>query len=87
MWVRLLAGQLIRGEALAKYLAHSKIKALAVIQAPAIVISECLVIQIAEQVKRLNTHICAAKRSLEQGPKILTAVDVDFATNLLYRVA
>src|SRR5580700_2169735 len=49
----------------------------------AIVVAVGLLIQVAEQMERLNTHVGALDGALQERPEILQSVGMDFATNVL----
>src|SRR5665213_625339 len=50
------------------------------------VIAERLLIEVSEQMERLNTHIGTAHRSLKQAPEVLHAVRVDIAIHVSFGV-
>ena len=78
-FVRLLTGELIPCEALTNDLADGKIEPLSIIHAFAIVIAEHLLIEISEQVERLDRNVGSLQAALEQGPEVLQSVGVNFA--------
>src|SRR5665213_951626 len=78
------------GQPLARNLGKSQSKALGIVEriirGSAIVVPEALLIQIAEQVERLNAYIGSVDATLEKAPKVLQAVCVNLAINVLNRV-
>jgi hypothetical protein len=45
--------------------------------------AKCLLIEVAEQVKRLHADVGSRKRPLQQNPKVLQPIRVDFAAHML----
>jgi hypothetical protein len=77
---RHLAGEFLVHEPLPYNLTHGQIKAVAVVQRVflrgAIVVTEGLLINVAEQVERLDTHIRSVDPALEQAPKVFQPVGI-----------
>src|ERR1017187_7200245 len=59
---------------------------LAIVQALAGIVAECLFIKIPEKVKRLHADIGAMDTALQQRPEVLQTVGMDFTAHVLYRV-
>ena len=63
--LRLLPGELIKGEPFANDLAHGQIETLAVVKALAVVVAERLLVKVPEQVEGLDAHVGAAQPALQ----------------------
>jgi hypothetical protein len=65
---------------------HSQLKAVAIanemIFLGAIVVAEHLLIQVAEQVKRLNCYVCALQSALEQAPEVFKTIRMNLSINI-----
>jgi hypothetical protein len=80
-----LPGEFIVGQSLAGDLANSEVEALGIGHL-AIVEAKRLFIAVGLQVKRLDAHVRALQRSLEQAPEVLKTIRVDRAANVFFRV-
>lgn len=80
-----LAGEFGVGEPLANDLRYRRAEALR-IGSVTLVKAKCLFIQIPEQVERFHADVGSVQATLQQRPKLLKSVRVDFAANLFYRV-
>jgi hypothetical protein len=63
--------QLIERQPLPDNLANRQIEAVFIAEAHAIIVPESLLVQIAEQLERLDRNVCPIDSPLEQRPKIL----------------
>lgn len=71
-----LTRQLIIRESLAYDLPHGNIEPLRIVEAPAVVVPKALLIEIPEQMERLDTHIDPVDPALQKAPEILKTVRV-----------
>jgi hypothetical protein len=78
----ILAGYLVIREALSEDVARNTLEASAVMEQLAEVVSENLLIQIAEQMERLDTNVRSLESALEETPKVFQAVRVNLAINV-----
>src|SRR5262249_32135767 len=85
-----LANEFLIGESLASDLRHHQTETICVILwvvfGSAILETEFLLVQVAEQMKRLNRNIRAMNATLKQPPEILRALRVNLSLHVLYRV-
>jgi hypothetical protein len=78
------ASQLVKRQPLADDHGNRQAEALPVIHALAVVEPKGLLIDVAEQVKRLDRNIGATERPLEQAPEILKPLGMNFAVHIRY---
>ena len=78
---------MIPHQPLADDLAHGQIESVLIVEAHAVIIAEGLLIQIPEKVERLNRNVCALQATLQEAPKVLQTIRVDFTPCMLYSVA
>ena len=81
-----MANQLLVHNPLTNDFANEKAEAVCIAQGQTIVESECLFVNITEQVKWLDTDIGTLNTAFQQAPEILTSVGVNVFPNLLYRM-
>src|SRR5271156_4882408 len=78
------------GEPLALYLGHRQMETVSVIQRVilhgAIVEAEHLFRNIAVEMEWLNSHVGSAQTAFQQRPKVLNALSVNLAANVLFNV-
>jgi len=79
----ILACELGVGEALAADLRHSQSETLAIVHIFAVVETECLLIKVTEEMKRLHANVGSRNPALEKRPEILKAVRMDAPVNIL----
>jgi hypothetical protein len=84
-WRRIGSNQLLVGEALADNRAADALEPTRIVGL-AVVVAEGLLIEIAEQVERLNADVGSLDGSLEQAPEILQTVGVDATVNVSFGV-
>ncbi len=82
---RLLAGQFVKGQALASQ-GRSRFHEPISIGSFASIESETLFIEISEQVKRFDADVSTLDHPLQQTPKVLNSVRVDLSVNVSLRV-
>jgi hypothetical protein len=80
---RLLAGEFLPGETLPEHLTDSQVEAICIIQLLAVVIAKRLLINIAEQVERLDANVCSVQTALEQAPEIFHGIGMHVSVDVL----
>src|SRR2546427_10385220 len=79
------AGQMLIGQAFPENVADSFKESAAIIILP-IVEPEGLLVEVAEQVERLDAHVGAADRPLQEAPEVLNPLRMDVAVHVRLRV-
>lgn len=77
-----LAGKLCVGEFLPNDLLYRLLETTVIVHVLSIVVTEHLLIQVAEQVERLHANVGSAKAALQETPEILQSVSVDLTVNV-----
>src|ERR1035441_8158074 len=85
-----LAGDLFVSQPLSRDLRKHHVESVGVgdllFPVAAMVITEHLLVKVAEQVKRFNAHISSAQAAFKQAPEVLKAVSVNLPVNVPFRV-
>ena len=78
-----LAGDFGKGQALASDLRENRIEAVRVTHILPVVVPEGLLIEVTEEMERLNTYVGTTDAALQQRPEVLKAVGVDATVDVL----
>ena len=81
-----LAGDFGPGQTLSYDLSNSQIKAVTVVHVPAVIEPKRLLIDVAEQVERLDADIGAVQSALQEAPEVLHTIGVYVLIHVLDRV-
>jgi hypothetical protein len=81
-----LASEINPRQTLAHDLPHCQVEALTIVHILPIVIAERLLVQIPEQMERLDANVGSLESPLDQTPKVLKPVRVNASTDVLDRV-
>jgi hypothetical protein len=80
------AGQLLIGETPAKHVPHGKFEAPLVPNVFAVVVTERLLIEVAKQMERFDTHVSSVDAALQKAPVVLKPVGVYASIHVLDRM-
>jgi nitrilase len=71
------ADQIVIGETMTSNVAHCQCEAVSITHVLAVVVTESLLIEVAEEMKRFDAHIGSVDTALQQRPEVFKAVGVD----------
>ena len=81
-----LASHLREGKALVSDLREDGREAVCIVHADAVVVTKGLLIEIAEEMERFNTHIGSADAALQQRPEVFKTVGMNLPVNVCNRM-